>query len=85
METRIIASYIDKLGFNEINDRNVDLDTYKDIQCPSIQKALAEIKLNDLNGCGTIMEQRKNKYGIFEDLVYHYVDGGEIYDTEEFD
>ena len=39
-ETRIIASYLIKEGFNEIGDREVDLDEYMNIEVGSVKQGI---------------------------------------------
>lgn len=83
METRIIARYLIKEGFNEIDDRDVDLDGYKEVEVKTVDQGMKAC-LNEVNGngIGTVYEQKETKYG-WEDVHEHHVENGVIYRTEE--
>lgn len=78
---RIIAIYLEKEGHDEIGDRCIDLDVYKEVVVDSIESGVELIKEKDPNGLGIVMEQTFGKYGQWEDSISHSVDNGEIYDT----
>lgn len=81
MKTRIIASYLKKEGYNEIGDRDVDLDEYTECEVNSIQDGMDTIVKNDLNGIGQIHEQKFTQYG-WKDVCVSYVSEGLIYRIE---
>lgn len=85
MKTRIIARYLIKEGYNEINDREVDLDEYKEVEVKSVEEGRSIIAKNDLhgNGIGTIYEEVQREEGdTWEELKVHHVSEGVIYDSE---
>lgn len=83
MKTRIIARYLTEEGFNEINDRDVDLDEYAEIEVKSVEEGRKLIADNELNGIGTIYEEvQKEEFDCWDTIRESKVDGGEIYHTE---
>jgi len=83
MKTRIIASYLTKEGFNEINEREVDLDEYANVEVKSVEEGRKLIADNELNGIGTIYEEiQREKFDCWDTIRESKVDSGEIYDTE---
>ena len=84
MKTRIIASYLTKVGFYH-GEREVDLDEYANIEVKTVDDGLKLIRKNEENGIGTIlMEKQDEEFATWETIQEHYVDHGEIYDTEIF-
>jgi len=85
MKTRIITRYLAKEGYNEINDREVDMDEYKEVEVKSVEEGRSIIAEKDLhgNGIGTIHEEMQREEGdTWEELRVHHVSEGVIYDSE---
>jgi hypothetical protein len=83
MKTRIIACYLTKEGFNEINERDVDLDEYANIEVKSVEEGRNIIADNEINGIGTIYEEvQREEFDCWETIRENYVDNGEIYNIE---
>lgn len=81
-ESRIIASYLIEPGINEIGDREIGLDEYAYNQVDSIEQGRILIESHCIDGCGNILEQVKNKFGVWDDVVTHHVDQGYIYHVD---
>lgn len=85
MKQIITAEYLVDYGFNEINDRDVDLDKLKEVEVKTLDDGIDVITKNDKDGVGTIYEKKVNRYGEERWLKKHSVDGGVIFQTEEND
>ena len=84
MKTRIVVSYLSEWKYDEIGDIDLDNSKYALYEVKNIEEGLKEIVKNEINGCGEVTEQYKDRYG-WHDLRQYHVSEGVIFEYEIFD
>ena len=83
MKTRIMAYYLSEEGYNEIGERDIDLDEYVYDKVESIEDGVKLIAENEINGSGRISEEvKREEFDNWDIIREHLVDNGEIYHVQ---
>lgn len=68
-----------KEGYNEIGDREVDLDTYSQAVVETVQAGASLISKAALyDGIGVVSFQQQDKYGLWDTIEEYIIEDGKI-------